>query len=61
MYSVTLQYVLDSRKPIFNNKPDKYFYKEELRIRLSEAKLIGYVSIPLDNNDLYRPFYAVGK
>ncbi|WP_270996112.1 hypothetical protein [Listeria seeligeri] len=61
MYSVTLQYVLDSRKPIYNKKLEGHFFKEDLLTNLSQVKLVGFVAISADVNDLYRPFYSVEK
>ncbi|EQB9225673.1 hypothetical protein ACYYIK_002904 [Listeria monocytogenes] len=58
MYSVTLQYVLDSKLPIFNKKEDSQFFKEDLYVSLSEVELSGFVSIPGETTNSYRPIYS---
>ncbi|EAC5235020.1 hypothetical protein CAX48_14105 [Listeria monocytogenes] len=58
MYSVTLQYVLDSKLPILNKKEDTQFFKEDLFVSLSDVKLVGFVTMIGEQTNIYRPVYS---
>ncbi|EJN3175707.1 hypothetical protein NPU21_002743 [Listeria monocytogenes] len=57
MYSVTLQYVLDSKLPILNKKEDTQFFKEDLFVSLSDVQLVGFVTTIGEPANIYRPVY----
>ncbi|EAD4839165.1 hypothetical protein ARW15_14300 [Listeria monocytogenes] len=57
MYSVTLQYVLDSKLPILNKKEDTQFFKEDLIVSLSDVQLVGFVTTIGEQANIYRPVY----
>ncbi|EAF7125092.1 hypothetical protein ACN2T2_003007 [Listeria monocytogenes] len=58
MYSVTLQYVLDSKLPILNKKEDTQFFKEDLFVSLSDVQLVGFVTTIGEQTNIYRPVYS---
>ncbi|EKB1220840.1 hypothetical protein ONC83_002376 [Listeria monocytogenes] len=58
MYSVTLQYVLDSKFPILNKKEDTQFFKEDLFVSLSDVQLVGFVTTIGKQTNIYRPVYS---
>ncbi|EHC6476795.1 hypothetical protein JSZ40_002878 [Listeria monocytogenes] len=59
MYSVTLQYVLDSKLPILNKKEDSQFFKEDLFVSQSDVKLVGFVTTVGEQANIYRPVYSL--